>query len=52
MITHHLSTIRDADNVLVVRQCAIIGQGSHQELIDQKGFYYNLYMSEFKGQAI
>jgi ATP-binding cassette subfamily B protein len=52
VIAHRLSTIRDADNVLVIRQGEIIEQGSHQELIDQKGFYYNLYMSQFKGQAI
>ena len=52
VIAHRLSTIRDADNVLVIRQGEIIEQGSHQELIDQKGFYYNLYMSQFKGQII
>ena len=52
VIAHRLSTIRDADNVLVIRKGEIIEQGSHQELIDQKGFYYNLYMSQFKGQII
>jgi len=52
VIAHRLSTIRDADNVLVIRQGEIIEQGSHQQLLDQKGFYYNLYMSQFKGQAI
>lgn len=52
VIAHRLSTIRDADNVLVIRQGEIIEQGSHQDLIDRKGFYYNLYMSQFKGQMI
>ena len=52
VIAHRLSTIRDADNVLVIRQGEIIEQGSHQALIDRKGFYYNLYISQFKGQAI
>lgn len=52
VIAHRLSTIRDADKVLVIRQGEIIEQGSHQSLIDQKGFYYNLYISQFKGQVI
>ncbi|MDK2982095.1 MAG: ATP-binding cassette, subfamily multidrug efflux pump [Chloroflexota bacterium] len=52
VIAHRLSTIRDADNVLVIRQGEIIEQGSHQQLIEREGFYYNLYMSQFKGQAI
>ena len=52
VIAHRLSTIRDADNVLVIRQGEIIEQGNHSQLIEQKGFYYNLYMSQFKGQAI
>ncbi len=51
VIAHRLSTIRDADNVLVVDNGAIIEQGNHHDLLDQKGFYYNLYMSQFKGQA-
>jgi len=52
VIAHRLSTIRDADHVLVIRQGEIIEQGSHQELIDRQGFYYNLYMCQFKGQTI
>ena len=52
VIAHRLSTIRDADNVLVIRQGEIIEQGNHSQLIEQKGFYYNLYMSQFKGQTI
>ena len=52
VIAHRLSTIRDADNVVVINHGEIVEQGTHQALLDQKGFYYNLYMSQFKGQAI
>lgn len=52
VIAHRLSTIRDADQVLVIKKGEIVEQGNHQELIDQKGFYYNLYISQFKGQVI
>jgi ATP-binding cassette subfamily B protein len=52
VIAHRLSTIRDADNVLVINDGEIIEQGNHDELLRQKGFYHNLYMSQFKGQAI
>lgn len=52
VIAHRLSTIRDADIVLVIHQGEIIERGSHDNLISQKGFYYNLYKSQFKGQAI
>jgi ATP-binding cassette, subfamily B, multidrug efflux pump len=52
VIAHRLSTIRDADNVIVINHGEIVEQGSHQQLLDQRGFYYNLYVSQFKGQAI
>jgi ATP-binding cassette, subfamily B, multidrug efflux pump len=52
VIAHRLSTIRDADRVLVIRSGEIVEQGSHQELLDRKGFYHHLYLSQFKGQAI
>jgi ATP-binding cassette, subfamily B, multidrug efflux pump len=52
VIAHRLSTIRDAKYVLVINEGQIIEQGNHKELIAMKGFYYNLYMSQFKGQAI
>ena len=52
VIAHRLSTIRDADKVLVIRDGEIIEQGRHAQLIGRKGFYYNLYMSQFKGQQI
>jgi ATP-binding cassette, subfamily B, multidrug efflux pump len=52
VIAHRLSTIRDADNVVVINNGEIIEQGKHQELLERRGFFYNLYISQFKGQAI
>jgi len=52
VIAHRLSTIRDADYVLVINEGKIVEKGNHDELIAMQGFYYNLYMSQFKGQEI
>ncbi|MDE7433536.1 MAG: ATP-binding cassette domain-containing protein [Mycoplasmoidaceae bacterium] len=52
MIAHRLSTIRDADNILVINQGKIVEHGKHNELIKAKGFYYDLYMSQFRGKQI
>ena len=52
VIAHRLSTIRDADTVVVINNGEIVEQGSHQELLDRKGFYHHLYLSQFKGHAI
>jgi len=52
VIAHRLSTIRDADQVLVINHGEIVEKGTHEELLEQGGFYYQLYMSQFKGQAI
>ncbi len=52
VIAHRLSTIRDADNVVVIDDGQIVEQGDHQQLLEKKGFYHHLYMSQFKGQAI
>jgi ABC-type multidrug transport system ATPase subunit len=49
VIAHRLSTIRNADKVLVMRNGEIIESGTHEELLANKGFYFNLYMSQFKG---
>jgi ATP-binding cassette subfamily B protein len=49
VIAHRLSTIRKADKILVINEGQIIERGSHTELFDKRGFYYNLYMSQFKG---
>ncbi|MBN1516603.1 ABC transporter ATP-binding protein [Candidatus Sumerlaeota bacterium] len=50
VIAHRLSTIREADEILVINHGEIIERGAHQALLDAKGFYYNLYISQFKGQ--
>jgi ATP-binding cassette subfamily B multidrug efflux pump len=52
VIAHRLSTIRDADRVIVINDGEIVEQGTHQQLLDQRGFYHHLYVSQFKGQAI
>ncbi len=52
VIAHRLSTIRDADKVIVIKDGEIVEQGTHQQLLDAKGFFHHLYMSQFKGLAI
>ena len=52
VIAHRLSTIRDADNVIVINDGEIVEQGTHQQLLDRRGFYHRLYVSQFKGQQI
>jgi len=49
VIAHRLSTIRKSDQVLVINEGRIVERGTHDSLLRQKGFYYNLYMSQFKG---
>jgi ATP-binding cassette subfamily B protein len=51
VIAHRLSTIRDADQVLVIDEGRIVERGTHQQLLDQRGFYHRLYNSQFKGKA-
>jgi ATP-binding cassette subfamily B protein len=48
VIAHRLSTIRSADEILVMDQGKIVEQGSHDELITRKGFYYDLYNAQFE----
>jgi len=52
VIAHRLSTIRDADNVVVIHNGEIAEQGTHQQLLDRRGFYHQLYLSQFKGHVI
>lgn len=51
VIAHRLSTIRKADVILVVKDGKIIEQGSHRELLDKKGYYYELYSKQFEEEA-
>lgn len=51
IIAHRLSTIRNADLILVMKDGDIIEQGTHEQLLAQKGFYADLYNSQFKENA-
>ena len=51
VIAHRLSTIRNADQVLVLDQGKIVERGRHEELLAERGFYYNLYMSQFRRRS-
>ena len=48
VIAHRLSTIRNADNILVVNQGDVVEQGTHESLMQAKGFYYRLYRAQFE----
>ncbi len=50
VIAHRLSTIVNADQILVLEHGQLIERGRHDELMSKQGFYYNLYMSQFKKQ--
>ncbi|MCR5633324.1 MAG: ABC transporter ATP-binding protein/permease [Eubacterium sp.] len=47
VVAHRLSTIKESDIILVMRDGAVIEKGSHQELLNLRGFYYELYNSQF-----
>lgn len=51
VIAHRLSTIRDADVILVMKDGDIVEQGSHDRLMEQGGFYAELYNAQFEGQS-
>jgi ATP-binding cassette subfamily B protein len=51
VIAHRLSTIRDADLILVMESGQIVEQGSHEQLLEQRGAYYRLYSAQFSGAA-
>ena len=50
VIAHRLSTIRNAKQILVINNGEIIERGTHDELMAMSGFYYDLFMSQFKGK--
>ena len=49
IVAHRLSTIQNADIILVMKDGQIIEQGNHEELLKKNGFYHNLYTSQFAG---
>ena len=49
IVAHRLSTIKEADIILVMKAGSIIEQGNHEELLEKKGFYAELYNSQFVG---
>lgn len=51
IIAHRLSTIRDADKIVVISGGKVVEAGNHDELLAQKGCYYDLYQSQFAGIA-
>ena len=51
MIAHRLSTVRNADMILVVRQGKIVEQGTHAQLLAQKGYYHELYTRQYEDEA-
>ena len=50
VIAHRLSTIRNADTILVMDHGDVVEQGDHEELLERRGVYYELYMSQFAGE--
>lgn len=49
VIAHRLQTIQKADKIIVINHGKLIEQGSHKALLEEKGFYYHLYQSQFEG---
>ena len=52
VIAHRLSTVRDADKIIVIDDGQIIEQGTHEELLEQKGYYYNTLNAQKREDAI
>ncbi len=52
IVAHRLSTIRNADRIVFVKGGELLEDGSHEELMAKKGYYYDLYMSQFKTETL
>ena len=52
VIAHRLSTIRSADVILVVNSGKIVERGRHEELLAKRGYYYNLYIKQFREEKV
>ncbi len=52
IIAHRLSTVRDADMIVVMDHGRVVETGNHEELLEKKGVYYGLYQTQFEGKAI
>jgi ATP-binding cassette subfamily B protein len=50
VIAHRLSTIRDVDRIIVLHKGRVVEDGSHEELLTQRGYYYRLYQLQFAEQ--
>ena len=48
MIAHRLSTVVNADLILVMKDGEVIESGTHKELLNQKGYYFDLYKTQFQ----
>lgn len=48
VVAHRLSTIRNADCILVVRDGNVVERGNHEALMKQKGFYYEMHQSQYQ----
>ncbi|MFC2676317.1 MAG: hypothetical protein ACFN39_07830, partial [Lacticaseibacillus rhamnosus] len=51
VVAHRLSTIRDADKIIVMNHGSIVETGNHDELMAKNGFYADLYNSQFSGNV-
>lgn len=51
MIAHRLSTVRNADMILVVKNGHIVEQGTHTELLKRRGYYYELYTRQYEDET-
>ena len=51
VVAHRLSTIKDADQIIVLSHGEVLETGTHESLLNQQGFYYDLYQSQFSNAS-